>query len=75
MARKLLILILTVFLSNCIVKKKTTYGKERSITVEASEKTDVTGTEPKTEVNEKVKPTRADQIINTALTYSGVKYK
>ncbi|MGI9548290.1 MAG: C40 family peptidase [Flavobacteriaceae bacterium] len=75
MARKLLVLILAVFLTNCIVKKKTTYGKERSITVEASEETENTSAENKSEVIEKVELTKADLIINTALTYSGVKYR
>ena len=75
MARNLLILLLAFLLTNCIVKKKTSYGKKRSITVEASEE--------KTSVEEVSEPeivvssitTKADAIINTALTYSGVKYK
>ncbi|MGB5237580.1 MAG: C40 family peptidase [Flavobacteriaceae bacterium] len=78
MARKILFLILTFFLSNCIVKKKTTYGEKKSITVEASDKKEA---EPEENDLAKVEDTdsgttdKADQIINTALTYSGVRYK
>lgn len=75
MARKILVLILTIFLSSCIAKKKTTYGKQRSITVEASDKTEDTPKVPETVIEDKYEPTQADRIINTALTYSGVKYR
>lgn len=75
MARKFLLLFLSILLTNCIVKKKTTYGKQRSITVEASEKEEAPLNEPSKEVIVSIEPAKADQIINTALTYSGVRYK
>ena len=77
MARKILLLILTLSLSNCIVKKKTTYGKKRSITVEASspDKDSPATAETETKVVKAPETSRADQVINTALTYSGVRYK
>ncbi len=75
MARKILILSLTILLTNCIVKKKTTYGKQRSITVEASEEISNPEEEPEEKITEVYRPKKADMIINTALTFSGVKYK
>ena len=75
MNRNLLILLLTFLLSNCVVKKKTTYGKERSITVEASEEISNVEESSEPEIVASTKNTKADAIINTALTYSGVKYK
>ena len=75
MTRNLLILLMAFLLSNCIVKKKTSYGKNRSITVEASEEPERVEEVSKAEVIADKKPSRADAIINTALTYSGVKYK
>ena len=75
MARKLIYLTLALLLTQCVVKKKTTYGKQRSVTVEASEKTDVSTEEVEKIPEKKVVTTKADEIINTALTYSGVKYK
>lgn len=78
MARKILFLILAFSLSNCIVKKKTTYGKSRSITVDATEVSEAQAEESMTatvEDSDLGTTDRADQIINTALTYSGVRYK
>ncbi len=76
------VLIFSVFLLiGCgAVKKRTTYGKSRQVTVSAS------STEPApTEVAEEDKTPpepaldahtlKAEQVINTALTYSGVRYK
>ena len=75
MARNLLILLVAFLLSNCIVKKKTTYGKKRSITVEASEESTTAEEASEPEIIVDAETTKADAIINTALTYSGVKYK
>ena len=75
MARKFLYLSLTLLLTQCIVKKKTTYGKERTITVEASEELEFDEEETPKPAEEVIRPTKADDIINTALTYSGVRYK
>ncbi len=72
--RKILLLFLVMQISSCgIVKKKTTYNKERKVTVAASE--------PKTRKSTKTTKERtttlsvADNIINTALTYAGTRYK
>ena len=75
MARNLLILLLALLLTNCIVKKKTSYGKKRSITVEASEEATAEEEASTPEIVIDSRTTKADAIINTALTYSGVKYK
>ncbi len=76
MIRKLLYISLIFFIISCgVVKKKTSYGKERKVTVEASS----TIMEVPEEIPENSTPeislTKADEIINTALTYSGVRYK
>ncbi len=75
MTRKFLLLCLTLVLTNCIVKKKTSYGKQRSITVGASEEKEAPSNVPSKEIIAEIEPTKADQIINTALAYSGVRYK
>ena len=75
MARKLLLIFLTVLLTNCVVKKKTTYGKKRSITVEASDKIEQPEEVPEVSITDEKETTKADEIINTALTFSGVRYK
>ncbi|PCJ98800.1 MAG: hydrolase [Flavobacteriaceae bacterium] len=73
MFRKLSYIFLILLMTNCVVKKKTTYGKERKVTVEASAEKEI----PKeTDSNRPKRITlKADGIINTALTFSGVKYK
>ncbi|NNK17651.1 MAG: NlpC/P60 family protein, partial [Maribacter sp.] len=77
MKRLLPYFILLFLLSSCFVKKKTTYGKERKITVEASDEDRVT----EVDSTAAEKPTsglpssKANDIINTALSYSGVRYK
>ena len=75
MARILLVLLLALLLSNCIVMKKTSYGKKRSITVEASEEPTTVEEASVPEIIVDSETAKADAIINTALTYSGVKYK
>ena len=74
MARKSLLWILVLLLSNCIVKKKTTYGSQPTITVEASSESEPPPVKTE-EVVTSSESTKADHIINTALTYSGVRYK
>jgi len=75
--KKLLFLFSILMLSSCgLVKKKTSYSKtkkERSVSVEASEpKT----TQKRTTKKEKrITISKADNVINTALTYSGTRYK
>jgi len=71
--RKTLYIFVILLCTSCIVKKKTTYGKERKVQVAASkerEGTPTLNTETEIEVR-----TKADSIIGTALTYSGVRYK
>ncbi len=77
MARKIISLFLVLLITGCgAVKKKTTYGKERKVTVEASKNDTIAATEEKKEsIPAEVIPERTDRIINTALTYSGVRYK
>ncbi|PIF01006.1 MAG: hydrolase [Maribacter sp.] len=70
-------IVLLLFLGSCIAKKKTTYAKERKITVEASTKdtsVDVDGKPVKSTGNH-LSESKVDKIINTALTFSGVRYK
>lgn len=78
------ILISSLFLVSCgAVKKKTTYGdnNERKITVEARKKN--LATNPRTpskfpEINTenpRLSYTLADEIINSAMSYSGTRYK
>lgn len=70
-------LLLTLLITSCgAIKKKTTYSKtpkERTVTVAASEPefTDIRKPKKKEPVTLSV----ADNIINTALTYSGTRYK
>lgn len=76
MIRKLLYIFLTISVASCgVVKKKTTYSNERKVTVEASERPN----ETVGKISEKKIPilsnSKADDIINTALSYSGVRYK
>lgn len=70
-------IILFIFLGSCIAKKKTTYAKERKITVEASpENSGIGETSNDSEVLEThSSSSKVNNIINTALAYSGVRYK
>lgn len=81
--RKLLYLFLGILVTNCGgIKKKTTYSKNknysktRKVTVEASTP-DLNNTPNKATRNSSKKRTTsvADNIINTALTFSGTRYK
>ena len=62
-----------------VSKKKTTYGKSRTVTVNSSDKrpqVSVEGTPTKRTRPPKSRSlSKADKIINTALTFSGTKYK
>lgn len=77
MNRILPFILVLLFLGSCVVKKKTTYGKERKITVEASEE------KPRVKVDSAVanspipsiSSSKTNEIINTALTFSGVRYR
>ncbi len=73
-------LLFFLMLSCGVVKKKTTYSasNERTITVKASEEKDPLPTTSVSEKKEKIKVaerSKADEIIGTALRFSGVRYK
>lgn len=65
-----------------VVKKKTTYGSRRTVTVEASENSHEAGSDSvATASNGTTSPSlempleKSEDIVSTALTYTGVKYK
>lgn len=73
MLRRSLYIFLILLMTGCVVKKKTTYGKERKVTVEASTEKEIP---KKTKSNRSKKtPAKADGIITSALAFTGVKYK
>jgi len=77
--RKILTLFLMVALASCgSVKKKTTYSKSKSRTVSVNAKsTDARAPRPPvaSRNSRKNSTSKADNIINTALQFSGVRYK
>jgi len=71
-------LFLALLISSCgAVKKKTTYSKtkKRTVSVAASEPSKGNSREPRRTKKKPIALTKADNIINTALTFSGTKYK
>jgi cell wall-associated NlpC family hydrolase len=80
MIRKILFLISLVLLVGCgAIKKKTTYREERKVTVAASDNENEVALEDENELEATpppiASPSKADAIINTALSFSGVRYK
>lgn len=80
MGRWFCIVILSSFLLSCgAVKKRTTYGKPREVTVVASKEEpatpEVSKEKKRPEAELDVPTLKAEKIINTALSYSGVRYK
>ncbi|MEM9141608.1 MAG: C40 family peptidase [Bacteroidota bacterium] len=74
--RKFLLIFLIFLLTRCgIVKKRTTYAEKPTVTVEASEPAANPKTNPPDKRKEKLELTKADKVLNTALTYSGVRYR
>lgn len=77
--RKILALFLLFLIASCgSVKKKTTYSKTktRTVSVDASSRTtDSTKPAISTSSRRKKSISKADEIINTALQFSGVRYK
>lgn len=75
--RTLLYIFLLLIITSCgAVKKKTTYSKTkktRTVSVSKSEPENIDIRRP--EVKKRLELTVADNIINTALTYSGTRYK
>lgn len=77
MLRKTLYTLFICFLvSSCFVKKKTSYSKnkERKVTVEAVKPISKSDELPRVEKSKKGAK-KANAIIKTALTFSGVRYK
>jgi cell wall-associated NlpC family hydrolase len=77
MNRKIFVFYISILLTGCgVVKKKTTYGKDRTVTVAAVEKDTLSTIEniPEAEATVVVLE-KADRIINTAMAYSGVRYR
>ena len=76
MNRSLCVVFLLLFVTSCgIVKKKTTYSKNPSVTVEASEKPAVKGDDTPSATVVLENASVAENVICTALTFSGVRYK
>ena len=74
--RTVFLLLLLVIVSCGVVRKKTTYGKKERVFVEATPKDSLDTKEEATpKITEAPIPLKADLIINTALGYSGVRYK
>ena len=73
MLRKTIILLLLFTISSCGPgKKRRTYSKTRTVTVEGS----TTDTSPKRKSKkEGSKNAKANEIVSTALTFSGTRYK
>ncbi|MEM1257633.1 MAG: C40 family peptidase [Bacteroidota bacterium] len=69
--RTLTCLFIFLALSGCIVKKKTTYSKTRTVTVESKDSETTTKTSSKKKRTNK----KADNIVAKAMTYSGTRYK
>lgn len=71
MFKKFYILFLTVLLTSCFAKKKTTYSKTKTITVKSSKE------KPTERITKKElsKNSKANQVIETAMTFTGVRYK
>ncbi len=74
--RKIIFLFLALQISGCgIVKKKTTYSNERKITVSSSEPKPKRPVKTPRKRTPATTPSVADNIISTALTYAGTRYK
>lgn len=79
--QKLLYILLVLIIASCGSNKHTTLStKERKISVAAADNERRGNTQPIERNEEKQKPlnsniTQADKVINTALTFSGVRYK
>ncbi|MGB5370657.1 MAG: C40 family peptidase [Flavobacteriaceae bacterium] len=74
--RKIFLAFLFFLITACgVVKKKTTYSKTRKVTVEGSKESIVDNKEVLNENGASNITSKADEIINTALTFSGVRYK
>ncbi|MGD1946689.1 MAG: C40 family peptidase [Croceivirga sp.] len=66
-------IVLTLFLTSCIVKKKTTYSKAKTVTV-ASNEDNILPPPPKRKKRKKENP-KADAVVTTAMGFSGTRYR
>ncbi|NNE76883.1 MAG: C40 family peptidase [Pricia sp.] len=74
--RKFLILLVVFSMVSCgSSKKKTTYSKTRTVSVTAKSEERTKKETPTVKKFPVTKRTKADEIINTALQFSGVRYK
>lgn len=74
MFRKTTFLLSILFMASCgTVKKKTTYSETRTVSVEGTGENDISREHNK--VSTASHSTKADEIIATAMTYSGVRYR
>jgi len=71
MNKKLLILGIVLLFSSCIVKKKTTHSKSKTVTVASSEEKEDTEIPKETTLTNST----ADNVIASAIAYSGARYK
>lgn len=72
MFKKSFTLLLLIILSGCVAKKKTTYSKSRTITVDASESKKKKKDKGSSELLSN--PT-ADKVVESAMSFTGVKYR
>ncbi len=72
MYRKYLVFLIALFLTGCFVKKKTTYSKTRTVTVSSDPKDTVITKKVK---RKKYKNQKADAVIASAMSYTGVRYR
>lgn len=80
MAQRFLYFSLCLLVIGCgVSKKKITYGKSRTVTVNSSDKRPLVSVEgtlaKKTGKTKTTSLSKVDKIINTALTFSGTRYK
>lgn len=72
MPRYCIILLVIFVLSGCLVKKKTTYSKTRTVTVEGDTRDTLTTKKVK---RKGVKNQKAEAVITSAMAYTGVRYR
>lgn len=75
MLRKIAYISLLLFVTACVSKKKTTYSKTRTVSVSASKDTRPENDAGPPSRTPPARRTQADNIIDTALEFSGVRYK
>ncbi|SHG47414.1 C40 family peptidase [Flagellimonas flava] len=73
MLRKALYFLALLVLFGCGAKKKRTYSKTRTVTVEASKEEPVVPEEPSRK--EKRKNLKAESVVETAMAFSGTRYR